>query len=97
MDWKRRLQYDESILKALVDRLSGPADGDQPDGRELARRHLAGKLAEMGAFVEDCLSGRTESEQAVLLYRLRIECPLYAHLASLSSMSPEYAEFSVTA
>ena len=97
MNWKERLQYDEGVLKALVDRLNGPADGGQPDGRELARRHLAGKLAEMNAFVEDCLSGRTESERAVLRYKLRIEYPLYAHLASLSSMPREYADFSCSA
>jgi len=97
MDWKNRLEYDEAILKALIDRLNGSADGDQPDGREIAMRHLAGKLAEMNAFVEDCLSGRTESERSVLLYKLRIEYPLYAHLASLSAMPAEYAEFSVTA
>ncbi len=97
MDWKTRLQYDEGILKALVDRLNGPAEGDLPDGREIARRHLVGKLAEMNAFVEDCLSGRTDSERSVLLYKLRIEFPLYAHLASISSMPREYAEFSCTA
>jgi len=95
MDWKNRLQYDETILKALVDQLNSPADGDQPDGREIARRHLAGKLAEMNAFVEDCLSGRTDTERSVLLYKLRIEYPLYAHLASLSAMPREYADFSM--
>lgn len=93
MDWKNRMQYDEAVLKALVDQLNGQIEGGHPDGRELVRRHLAGKLAEMGAYVEDCLSGRSDSERSVLLYKLRIECPLYAHLSSLAAMPPEYAEF----
>jgi hypothetical protein len=97
MDWKKRLVGDEKILKALIDRMNGPADGGTLDGRELARRHLGEKLAEMNAYVEDCLSGRSDAEKSVLLYKLRIEYPLFAHLLSLSSMPREYVEFSCTA
>ena len=97
MNWQKRLKGDEKILKALIDRLNGPTDGGISDGRELARRHLVEKLAEMNAYIEDCLSGRTGEERSVLLYKLRIEYPLYAHLASLSSMPREYAEFCCTA
>lgn len=94
MDWKKRLGEDELVLKGLIDRLNEPPEGCAPEERELARRSLGEKLAEMSAFVEDCLSGRNDSEQAVLRYKLRIEHPLFAHLVSLSSMSREYVEFS---
>ncbi len=101
MNWQKRLKIDETILKALVDRLNGPDDAGAADGvaggKALARRHLGEKLAEMNAYVEDCLSGRTDTERSVLLYKLRIECPLYAHLASITSMPREYAEFCCTA
>jgi hypothetical protein len=97
MDWKKRLKGDEKILKALIDRLDGATDGGTMDGRELARRHLGEKLAEMTAYVEDCLSGRSDSEKSVLRYKLRIEYPLFAHLLSLSAMPREYVEFSCTA
>lgn len=97
MDWKKRLISDEKILKALIDRLNEAADGGTMDGRELARRHLGEKLGEMNAYIEDCLSGRSDSEKSVLRYKLRIEYPLFAHLVSLSSMPREYVEFSCTA
>jgi len=94
MNWKKRLKGDERVLKALIDRLNEPPNGSPADERELARRSLAEKLAEMNAYVEDCLSGRNDSEKSVLLYKLRIEYPLFAHLVSLSSMPREYVEWS---
>jgi len=94
MNWKNRLKSDEQVLKALVDRLNGPSDGGDSDGRELARRHLGEKLAEMNGYVEDCLSGRSDSERSFLRYKLRIEYPLFAHLATLSSISRKFVEFS---
>ena len=97
MDWKKRLEGDEAVLKGLVDRLNDAPEGGAPDERELARRSLGEKLAEMNAYVEDCLSGRNDHEKSVLRYKLRIEYPLFAHLVSLSSMSREYVEFSCTA
>ena len=97
MDWKKRLEGDEAVLKGLVDRLNDAPEGCDPDERELARRSLGEKLAEMNAYVEDCLSGRNDHEKSVLRYKLRIEYPLFAHLVSLSSMSREYVEFSCTA
>ncbi len=97
MDWKRRLAGDELVLKDLIDRLNEPPEGCAPDERELARRSLGEKLAEMSAYVEDCLSGRNDFEKSVLRYKLRIEYPLFAHLVSLSSMSRKYVEFSCTA
>lgn len=97
MDWKKRLKGDELVLKHLVDRLNEPPGSGAPDERELARRSLGEKLAEMNAYVEDCLSGRNDFEKSVLRYKLRIEYPLFAHLVSLSSMSREFVEFSCTA
>jgi len=48
----------------------------------------------MRGFVEDCLSGRSDHERAVLAYQLRVEYPLYSHLESLSGLSREYVEWS---
>jgi hypothetical protein len=97
MDWKKRLKGDELVLKNLIDRLNEPPKGGTPDERDLARRSLGEKLAEMNSYVEDCLSGRSDFEKSVLRYKLRIEYPLFAHLVSLSSMSREFVEFSCTA
>ncbi len=97
MNWKTRLEGDERVLKALIDRLNEPAEGSTEDEREFARRSLGEKLAEMNAYVEDCLSGRNDAEKSVLRYKLRIEYPLFAHLVSLSAMSREIVEFSCTA
>jgi hypothetical protein len=97
MDWKKRLKGDELVLKELIDRLNEPREGREPEEQELARRSLGEKLAEMSAYVEDCLSGRSDFEKSVLRYKLRIEYPLFAHLVSLSSMSREYVEFSCIA
>lgn len=97
MDWKKRLKGDELVLKELIDRLNEPREGREPEEQELARRSLGEKLAEMNAYVEDCLSGRSDFEKSVLRYKLRIEYPLFAHLVSLSSMSREYVEFSCIA
>jgi hypothetical protein len=96
MDWKRQLRTDEIELKALIERL-----GDSNEGgllsrveREQVRRSLGEKLAEMRLFVDDCMSGRSDHEKAVLAYKLRVEHPLFSHLTSLSSLSREYVEWS---
>jgi hypothetical protein len=96
MDWKRRLKADEKELKTLIDRLGEPSESGllSRGERELALRSLGEKLSEMRSFVDDCLSGRSDHEKAVLEYKLRVEYPLFAHLVSLSALSREYVEWS---
>ena len=96
MDWKRRLTTDERELKALIDRLGEPLEGGliSPGEREAARHSLGVKLSEIRLFVDDCMSGRSDYEKAVLEYKLRVEYPLYSHLTSLSALSREFVEWS---
>jgi len=96
MDWKRQLKTDERVLKALIDRLGEQAEGDQllDADREMAIRTLGEKLAAMRSYVDDCMSGRSDHEKAVLEYKLRVEYPLFSHLTSLSALSREYVEWS---
>ena len=96
MDWKRRLKSDEGQLKSLINRLNGPHEGGllSLGEREMALRSLADKLSEMRSFVDDCMSGRSDHEKAVLEYKLRVEYPLFSHLTSLSALSREYVEWS---
>ena len=96
MDWKRQLKMDEKDLKALIDRLGEPAEGDQRShvDREIAIRTLGEKLTAMRSYVDDCMSGRSDHEKAVLEYKLRVEYPLFSHLTSLSALSREYVEWS---
>jgi hypothetical protein len=100
MDWKKQLKADEKELKALVDKLADMPEG-MPEGgsisrseREIVLRSLGQKVVEMRAFVDECLGGRSDHEQAIAEYRLRIEYPLFAHLSTLSSLSREYIEWS---
>jgi hypothetical protein len=96
MDWKRQLKTDERELKSLIDRISEPHDGGllSLGEREMALRSLGEKLSQMRLFVDDCMSGRSEHERAVLEYKLRVEYPLFSHLTSLSTLSREYVEWS---
>jgi hypothetical protein len=93
MDLKIRLESDEADLKALIERLNAAESIPQAE-RERALRALGRKLVEIRAFIDDCMSGRTDHEKAVLEYKLRVEYPLFAHLASLSALSREYVEWS---
>jgi hypothetical protein len=96
MDWKDRLMADEKELKDLVNRISGI----QGSGlrvrleREYLMRSLSGKLKEMHAFVDDCLSGRNAYEQSLMAYQLRIEYPLYSQMDSLASLPRQYVDWS---
>ena len=96
MDWKRQLKTDERELKVLIDRIGEPRDGGQLSHgeRQMALRSLSEKLAKTRSFVDDCMSGRSDYEKAVLEYKLRFEYPLFSHLTSLSELSREYVEWS---
>ena len=96
MDWKKQLKSDERELKALIDRLGEPHEGGQLscDEREMALRSLGEKLTQMRSYVDDCMSGRSDYEKAILSYKLRVEYPLFSHLISLSALSREYVEWS---
>jgi hypothetical protein len=96
MDWKRQLKTDERELKALIDRLGEPQEESllSDEERETALHALGEKLTEMRSYIDDCMSGRTDHEKAVLQYKLRVEYPLFAHLTSLSALSREYFEWS---
>ncbi len=96
MNWKKRLKTDEAQLKALIDRLNETQEGGllSRGEHELALRTLTLKLAQMRSYVEDCMSGRSEYEKSVLEYKLRVEYPLFAHLASLATVSRKYVEWS---
>jgi len=96
MDWKEQLKRDERELKSIVDML-GETRGSGLRAcaqREFAARALGAKLSDVRGYLEDCLSGRSEHEKAVLEYQLRIEFPLYSHLESLSGLSRQYVEWS---
>ena len=96
MDWKRRMTADETELKMLVEKLGAARRGGLQGRaeRQRASRSLNTKLAQMHSYVQDFLSGRSDHERAVLEYRLRVEYPLYSHLASLSTLPREYVEWS---
>ena len=96
MDWMTRMSNDESELKELVDRL-GQTQGGSPCAqveRAYMMRSLSNKLADMRSFIEDCLSGRNSYEQSLMEYKMRVEFPLYSHLDSLSSLSPDFVDWS---
>ena len=94
MNWKRRLKSDEKMLKILIDQLGETQKSGLAEERERAQASLGAKLAEMNAYVEDCLSGRSDYERSVLQYKLRVEFPFFSHLASLSMLSRDYVEWS---
>jgi hypothetical protein len=96
MNWKRQLRTDERELKALIDRIGAQNEAGllSRGEREMALRSLGEKLSEMRSFVNDCMSGRSDYERAVLEYKLRVEYPLFSHLTSLSALSREYVEWS---
>ncbi len=97
MDWKRQLRTDEGELKSMIGRLNVPREGGgllSLGERETALRSLGEKLSEMRSFVDDCMSGRSDHERAVLEYKIRVEYPIFSHLTSLSTLSHEYVEWS---
>ena len=94
MNWKRQLKHDERELKTLVDRLGKTQKSGSADEHELAQKMLGDKLAAINVYVEDCLSGRSDDERAVLLYKLRVEYPFFSHLASLSALPRDFVEWS---
>ena len=94
MNWKQRLLCDETELKALIDQLGEAQRTGEAEARDRAQRRLAAKLAETSSYVEDCLSGRSDDERSVLLYKLRVEYPFLSHVASLSGLPREYVEWS---
>jgi len=91
MDFHARLDSDEANLRAIVTRLG--TKGATAVERAEASCALRAKLATMRAYVEDLMSGRSEYERGVLEYRLRVECPLYFHLSSLSRMPPAFVDW----
>ncbi len=95
MDWKERLRNDEAELRAIVSRLGNDTGSAlrTPGERNFAVRSLADKLTETRSFVDDILSGRNNDEKAVLEYRLRVEYPLFFHLASLAAMPRDYVDW----
>lgn len=96
MDWITRMRNDEKELKEFVERLGDSQGGSLCAQVERAymMRSLSNKLADMRSFVEDCLSGRNSYEQSLMEYKVRVEFPLYSHLDSLSSLSPEFVDWS---
>ena len=96
MNLKDRMSGDEAQLKILVDRLNA-ASGDHAQAllrREEALGELIAQLAETRLFLDDFLSGRSAHERAVLLYKIRVEYPLFSHLDALASLSSEFVDWS---
>jgi hypothetical protein len=95
MSVKERLQRDEAELRSIIERLGAAGDdtGDRGD-RAGALRQLSAKLAETRGFVDEVLGGRSDHERAVLLYKIRVEFPLYSHLDALASLSGEFVDWS---
>lgn len=91
MDFGARLDSDEANLQAIIGRLG--ARGTTPAERAEASRALRAKLATMGAYVEELMSGRSDHERDVLEYRLRVQYPLYSHLSSLAGMPPAFVDW----
>jgi len=96
MDWKKQLKTDERELKALIDRLGEPHESGQLScvEREMALRSLGEKLTEMRSYVDDCMSGRSAYEKAVLEYKLRVEYPFYCHVSNYLKFTDLYVEAS---
>jgi len=96
MNLKDRLGGDEARLKVLVDRLSAATGTTAPAlvRREEALSALVAQLAETRLFLDDFLSGRSAHERAVLLYKIRVEYPLFSHLDALASLSSEFVDWS---
>jgi len=96
MDWKERMQSDEAELKAIIDRLGDlrGAGARAQTEREFVMRSLARKLLEMRAFVDDSMSGKSDDEQSLLQYRVRVQYPFFSHLDALSSLSGDYLDWS---
>jgi len=95
VNWRVRMRRDELQLRRIVQslaRLQGETPGVAA-ARERTLRALAAKIAEMRGLVEDCLSGRTEYEQSVMEYRVRVEFPLYSHLGSLSALAAGHVDW----
>ena len=95
MSVKERLQRDEAELRSIIVRLGGCGDDTGgPADREETLRLLRARLAETRGFVDEVLVGRSDHERAVLLYKIRVEFPLYSHLDALASLSGEFVDWS---
>jgi hypothetical protein len=95
MSVKDRLAKDEAELRVIVERLGASGDDTGAgEDREGILRALALKLGDTRLFVDDMLSGRGEHERAMLLYKIRVEFPLYSHLDALASLSGEFVDWS---
>ena len=95
MSVKDRLQRDEAELRSIIERLGAAGDDTGArDERGEALRLLSAKLAETHGFVDEVLVGRSDHERAVLLYKIRVEFPLYSHLDALASLSGEFVDWS---
>ncbi len=92
MNLKERMSGGEADLKLIITRLVALQGSREEEERERTLRALSAKIAELRFFVEDCLSGRSDHERAVLSYKLCIGFPLYSHLASLSMLPGDFFE-----
>jgi hypothetical protein len=88
MDWTSRMRDEETRLRGIVARLGGPKRGGIHTRAERLHLHhaLNRNLARTKAFLRDCMSGRSEYEQCLMEYRVRMEFPLYSHLNSIFSI-----------
>jgi hypothetical protein len=57
--------------------------------RCLLMKRLRKEAQDLRIFLDDCLCGRNEAERSQMLYRVRLEFPLFHHLASAMRLFPE--------
>jgi hypothetical protein len=88
MDWTSRMREEETRLRSIVERLGGAKGGGIRSRVERLQltRALNRNLSKTKAFLNDCMSGRSEYEQCLMEYRVRVEFPLYCHLNSIFSI-----------
>ncbi len=88
MEWTDRMREEEALLRGLVDKLGKTAiPGVSHVERGRLMTELGESLDRTREYIRDCLTGRSEHEQCLMQYRIRVEFPLYSHLDSIFTIS----------
>jgi hypothetical protein len=90
VDWSKRMGNGERALEHMrreLNRLHGD-DEDTAVRRTVVMNRLREYTCGMHSFMEDCLCGRNDFEQAMMRYKVRMEFPLYSHMDAVFALVP---------
>jgi len=91
-DWSTRMGTWERELERIQVELNrlGTQDEESCVRRTVLMDQLRERTMAMHSFLEDCLCGRNAFEQAMMLYKVRIEFPLYSQMDMVFSLTPAH-------